>query len=179
MILHDIHPGPGYCADGANLRKLLDAGIPKLEQRPEYLWRLGYYDGPLSGICKHHGETHHFVCVDEIWIPDPTAEEEEIEDDEDYFDRTSVRIYVIHPLTAHDIREETRCHQRFLDHYSRKDHGTRWKEYRRECEENPKQVNYSEYPISAWYTNATPDEYKVLRIGMSLPGAGMVGSDAR
>jgi len=41
-----------------------------------YLWHIGYYDGPLSGVCLYQGELYYFNVEKENWSSRPRTEKE-------------------------------------------------------------------------------------------------------
>lgn len=36
-------------------------------KKPLYLWSLGWYDGPIDGVCLFNGEKHYFQLFDEVY----------------------------------------------------------------------------------------------------------------
>lgn len=52
--------------EGQRFKTLQESGLPELDERPRMLWHCNYYDGALSGVCRHDGRQFWFEMVDEI-----------------------------------------------------------------------------------------------------------------
>lgn len=78
---------------------------------PKKLFHVGYWDGPLTGLCEYEGETYFFNTEDDVWMCDTCHMNEDKHDDcEDcYWERQ----YVMHQISPSLITHLTRRHKIF------------------------------------------------------------------
>lgn len=84
--------------------------LPKIE-KIKLLYHLGYWDGPLSGICEIDGEKLYFKCVEE-WI-DNNRYPTEAEDPENEFEPPWWRRFLIVRLTEQQLERIESRHKKF------------------------------------------------------------------
>ncbi len=90
--------------------------IDDLVEQPDLrmLWHNGYYDGPLSGMCKWDGKLYYF----------DVAYDDEEESELDY------RKYNLYELTQEELEEELRTHRLFETNVGyHSNYGDRYREY--------------------------------------------------
>jgi len=133
---------------------------PEVE-KPIYLWSLGWYDGPLSGICLYEGQKHYFELFDETWEEYSSDSDSELDGLGPY----SVRHYYIRKLDPIIASREEARHNLFIKYVSNS-HDYRGNPRTQEREVKPEGLHryFYEHPLR--------DEigtYLVLEFGLTFP----------
>lgn len=87
--------------------------IPRLIDKPQLMWCLDYWDGPLSGICCYNGDEHHFDMVKEFVYNE--------EDEDGELDTCFCRVYAVIKLTNIQRAIEIYNHkvfQKYVGHHT-------------------------------------------------------------
>ena len=92
--------------------------------RPKYLWSIGYFDGPLNGVCEYANHKHYFEMIDEIWEQlsddsddnDSSVDQIGLENSDSADNLFYMRYFVIRELSPEELAKLEANHDLFQKH---------------------------------------------------------------